>query len=103
MSRLFADTTPLRVPDFRRLWWAGVPTVIASLWPVDDASTARFMEHLYDGLAAGRTASAALEEALAGIERGGRLVRGELRPGGSGEPSASPAKRSAPSSTGAPV
>ncbi|MCB9438673.1 MAG: MFS transporter [Mycolicibacterium sp.] len=30
MSRLFADTTPLRVPDFRRLWWAGVPTVIGA-------------------------------------------------------------------------
>jgi MFS family permease len=26
--RLFADTTPLRNPDFRRLWWAGIPTVI---------------------------------------------------------------------------
>ena len=26
--RLFADTTPLRQPDFRRLWWAGIPTVI---------------------------------------------------------------------------
>ena len=30
MSRLFADTFPLRVPDFRRLWWAGVPTVIGA-------------------------------------------------------------------------
>jgi MFS family permease len=26
--RLFADTTPLRQPDFRRLWSAGIPTVI---------------------------------------------------------------------------
>ncbi|MGI9124144.1 MAG: MFS transporter, partial [Mycobacterium sp.] len=26
--RLFADTTPLRTPDFRRLWLAGVVTVI---------------------------------------------------------------------------
>lgn len=26
--KLFADTTPLRQPDFRRLWWAGIPTVI---------------------------------------------------------------------------
>ncbi len=26
--RLFADTTPLRQPDFQRLWWAGIPTVI---------------------------------------------------------------------------
>ncbi len=28
MRRLFADTTPLRTPDFRRLWLAGVVTVI---------------------------------------------------------------------------
>jgi len=30
VSRLFADTSPLRVPDFRRLWWAGIPTVIGA-------------------------------------------------------------------------
>ncbi|MGB3485772.1 MAG: MFS transporter [Mycobacterium sp.] len=28
--RLFADTTPLRHRDFRRLWWAGIPTVIGA-------------------------------------------------------------------------
>ncbi|HEU4360697.1 MAG TPA: MFS transporter [Mycobacterium sp.] len=28
--RLFADTTPLRSPDFRRLWVAGMPTVIGA-------------------------------------------------------------------------
>ncbi|CAN5551311.1 MFS transporter [soil metagenome] len=28
--RLFADTAPLRNPDFRRLWWAGIPTVIGA-------------------------------------------------------------------------
>jgi MFS family permease len=27
---LFADTTPLRTPDFRRLWLAGIPTVIGA-------------------------------------------------------------------------
>lgn len=27
---LFADTTPLRTPDFRRLWVAGIPTVIGA-------------------------------------------------------------------------
>lgn len=27
---LFADTTPLRTPDFRRLWIAGIPTVIGA-------------------------------------------------------------------------
>ncbi|OBA64524.1 MFS transporter permease [Mycobacterium sp. 1100029.7] len=29
-ARLFADTTPLRSPDFRRLWVAGIPTVIGA-------------------------------------------------------------------------
>ncbi|MCW2685413.1 MAG: transporter [Mycobacterium sp.] len=29
-GRLFADTTPLRTPDFARLWWAGIPTVIGA-------------------------------------------------------------------------
>ncbi|MGI9162799.1 MAG: MFS transporter [Mycobacterium sp.] len=28
--RLFADTTPLRTPDFRRLWTAGIVTVIGA-------------------------------------------------------------------------
>jgi len=28
--RIFADTTPLRSPDFRRLWLAGIPTVIGA-------------------------------------------------------------------------
>lgn len=28
--RVFADTTPLRNPDFRRLWVAGIPTVIGA-------------------------------------------------------------------------
>ncbi|WP_018602032.1 MFS transporter [Mycobacterium sp. 155] len=30
MRRFFADTTPLRHPDFRRLWVAGIPTVIGA-------------------------------------------------------------------------
>ncbi|WP_006241476.1 MFS transporter [Mycolicibacterium tusciae] len=30
MRRFFADTTPLRVPDFRRLWLAGIVTVIGA-------------------------------------------------------------------------
>ena len=30
MRRLFADTTPLRTPDFRRLWLAGIVTVIGA-------------------------------------------------------------------------
>jgi MFS family permease len=28
VARLFADTTPLRTPDFRRLWLSGIVTVI---------------------------------------------------------------------------
>jgi MFS family permease len=28
--RLFADTAPLRTPDFRRLWVSGIPTVIGA-------------------------------------------------------------------------
>lgn len=30
MRRFFADTTPLRNPQFKRLWWAGIPTVIGA-------------------------------------------------------------------------
>jgi MFS family permease len=30
VRRFFADTTPLRTPDFRRLWLAGIPTVIGA-------------------------------------------------------------------------
>jgi MFS family permease len=30
VGRFFADTTPLRTPDFRRLWLAGIPTVIGA-------------------------------------------------------------------------
>ncbi|BBX31832.1 hypothetical protein MMAG44476_18687 [Mycolicibacterium mageritense DSM 44476 = CIP 104973] len=30
MRRLFADTTPLRTPDFRRLWLAGIVTVVGA-------------------------------------------------------------------------
>ncbi|AKK29317.1 MFS transporter [Mycobacterium sp. EPa45] len=30
MARLFADTTPLTTPDFRRLWVAGIVTVIGA-------------------------------------------------------------------------
>lgn len=30
LVRIFADTTPLRSPDFRRLWTAGIPTVIGA-------------------------------------------------------------------------
>jgi hypothetical protein len=30
VRRLFADTTPLRTPDFRRLWLSGLFAVVAA-------------------------------------------------------------------------
>lgn len=50
---------------------AGVPCVVASLWPVDDAATQRLVTSFYESLARGRTAGAALVEAQ-------RLVRGRV-------------------------
>ncbi len=46
---------------------AGSPAVIATLWPVDDASTAALMERFYAGLAEGRSAAAALAAAQAAL------------------------------------
>ncbi len=42
---------------------AGVPAVVASLWPVDDLATARFMKLFYAHLAAGLNAATALQKA----------------------------------------
>jgi len=42
---------------------AGASTVLATLWPVQDRSTAQIMSQLYDGLAAGETTAAALAQA----------------------------------------
>ncbi|MDO9693171.1 MAG: CHAT domain-containing protein [Candidatus Latescibacteria bacterium] len=39
---------------------AGVPAVVATLWPVDDAATSRLIGVFYDELAAGRPPAAAL-------------------------------------------
>ncbi|HEX2253836.1 MAG TPA: CHAT domain-containing protein [Thermoanaerobaculia bacterium] len=47
----------------RAFFAAGVPSVVASLWKVDDRSTARLMEELYRRLEAGMTKSAALQAA----------------------------------------
>ncbi len=44
---------------------AGAKTVVATLWPVDDATTARLMARFYDELARGRTTG----EALAAAQR----------------------------------
>jgi tetratricopeptide (TPR) repeat protein len=48
---------------------AGVPAVIATLWPVDDLATARFMRVYYDALARGVTAAAALRDAQSALRR----------------------------------
>lgn len=42
---------------------AGVPTVVATLWPVDDRTTSQLMAHLYRHLAQGASAAAALRDA----------------------------------------
>lgn len=42
---------------------AGVPAVLATLWPVDDYATSLFMEQFYESLAAGRPATGAVEDA----------------------------------------
>jgi CHAT domain-containing protein len=44
---------------------AGVPAVLATLWPVDDRATVDLMEAFYQALARGRTAATALAEAQA--------------------------------------
>lgn len=42
---------------------AGVPTVIATMWPVDDRATVAFTRRFYLGLEQGRNAAEALREA----------------------------------------
>lgn len=42
---------------------AGTPAAVATLWPVDDAATARLVADFYDGLATGLPAAAALRRA----------------------------------------
>jgi hypothetical protein len=44
---------------------AGVPAVVATLWPVDDVSTQRFIGRYYEALARGAGAADALMEAQA--------------------------------------
>jgi hypothetical protein len=48
---------------------AGVPTVVAALWPVDDATTHRFVTAFYDGLATGLPPAAALTAAREALRR----------------------------------
>jgi CHAT domain-containing protein len=53
---------------------AGVPAVVATLWPVDDEATARFMEAFYRALARGVTAAGALGVARAELVRSRRYA-----------------------------
>jgi CHAT domain-containing protein/tetratricopeptide (TPR) repeat protein len=53
---------------------AGVPTVVASLWPVDDRSTRALMRRFYAALAQGQTVAGALHAAQ-------REMRGDRRLG----------------------
>lgn len=46
---------------------AGVPSVVATLWPVDDATTARFVSAFYGALAAGQPAARALATGRAAL------------------------------------
>lgn len=48
---------------------AGVPAVVASLWRVDDRTTADLMRHFYDALARGESAAAALRTAQLEMRR----------------------------------
>ena len=48
---------------------AGAARVVASLWPVDDQVTARFMAHFYVALARDQAPSAALREAQSAIRQ----------------------------------
>jgi tetratricopeptide (TPR) repeat protein len=51
---------------------AGVPAVIATLWPVEDRATARLMEAFYAALARGETVAAALRKAQLAVRRNPR-------------------------------
>lgn len=48
---------------------AGVPAVVATMWPVDDRATAAFTRRFYLGLEQGRTAAGALREAQLATRR----------------------------------
>ncbi len=47
---------------------ASVPTIVATLWPVDDVATARFMDAFYSALGNGATPAAALAIARARLQ-----------------------------------
>ena len=47
----------------RAFHYAGCPSVVTSLWKVDDEATAQLMQYFYENLANGKTKSTALREA----------------------------------------
>jgi CHAT domain-containing protein/Tfp pilus assembly protein PilF len=47
----------------RGFMYAGCPSIVMSLWPVDDLSTKRLMDHFYQGLASGLRKDEALRRA----------------------------------------
>jgi tetratricopeptide (TPR) repeat protein len=51
---------------------AGARTVVATLWPVEDRATARFVTSFYNGLAHGQSAGEALREAKLQVARSRR-------------------------------
>jgi tetratricopeptide (TPR) repeat protein len=53
---------------------AGVPAVVATLWPVDDQVTAGMMERFYAALADGHTCGSALSLAQAAVRRNPRTA-----------------------------
>jgi CHAT domain-containing protein/tetratricopeptide (TPR) repeat protein len=53
----------------RAFIYAGSPAVVATLWRVDDAATARLMEIFYDRLLLGSTPAAALRDAQLALAR----------------------------------
>jgi hypothetical protein len=70
MSRTAAGDD--RVGLVRGFLASGTASVLASGWPVDDASTAGLMGALYRALVRGATPAAALREAQAGLARAGQ-------------------------------
>jgi CHAT domain-containing protein len=48
----------------RGFLYAGTPSLVVSLWTVNDRSTAQLMRHFYEGLQNGLSKSRALQEAM---------------------------------------